>query len=464
MKKIISALVFMACINSVFSQSDIRAWYAQGQVWIIWKTSQPFPETYAIYKSSQAFTNSNQATPIGRLFAFEYLAGQFISYSGNASLNYRIPRPDGSIYELQAGEGLFVETTSSNDSAFYGVVEWGNANFIPGVNITNTAVNYKFDPINDPVNCHLQLSQILNSGHRSNWYGMWLYGKMDENGGRPDFPVMANAFKNGMPAMFIVNEALGLDTTNGKKVPGTVWLHGGGGDASNFLPNKAQHFDVKPVLGISITHSDDMSQKFVFGGDTVFSTARTAWFGWTKRHNPFNPGFDAGPGDTLINYTQRRILWVNNWLMKHYNLDPDRIALQGYSMGSGGVSALGKCFPNLFSTICAFNNGYRRVNEETITGIQGTVEENLPTNILDNKNKNIHINEIMDLVTHASDFRDYPLFRIWAGKNDINDRMHWGPDLVLQYRKMDSIGMGVQLNWDEREHVYNTLGMHWIED
>ncbi len=464
MHKFYLFLAICLITNLTNAQTDIKAWYAQGQVWIVWKTAKPYPESYVIYKNTQAFSTVSQANPIGRLFAYEYLPGSMIQYSANINFKYKIPKPDGSIYQLQENECLFVETVISTGSAYYGVVEWGNLNFVSNVNIINSPVNYNFDPINEPVNCHLQISETINTGHRTNWYSLWLLGKSDESSGRPDFPVMANVFKNGMPAMFIVSEAIGMDTSKGKKIPGTIWLHGGGGNASNYLPNNAKQFDVEPKLGISVSHTDDVPQKFFINGDTVLSTARSAWFGWTKRQNPFNPMFNAGPGDTIINYTQRRLLWVNNWLIQHYNLDQDRIALQGYSMGSGGVSALAKCFPNLFSTVCAFNNGFRRVNEETITGIQGTVEENLPTNVYNARNENVHINEIMDINTPCSSFRDYPLVRTWAGKNDVNDRMFWGPDLIKQYRKADSIGWGIQISWDEREHVYNTLGVHWIDD
>ncbi len=51
-----------------YAQKNVRAWYAQGQVWVVWETQQPFPETFGIYKSAQPFTSTNQATVIGRPF------------------------------------------------------------------------------------------------------------------------------------------------------------------------------------------------------------------------------------------------------------------------------------------------------------------------------------------------------------------------------------------------------------
>lgn len=460
----LNLLLLCATSTALFSQTNVRAWYAQGQVWVLWQTQLPYPETYAIYKSNQAFTNTSQATAIGRPFFYEYLPGAFVVQTGNDAFRYKIPKPDGSIYKLAENEALFVETVGATGSAYYAVVEWGSATATPGVNRTQNPVAYTYDPVNDPVNCHLQFSGNLPSEHKSNWYCLWAYGRQEHWAGRPDFPVMANAFKNGMPGMFIVSEAIGMDTTGGKRIPATNWFHGGGGTALQHAADKWSHVNIAPQTGISISHNDDFPQKLIYDGDTTFSSSRSLWFGWTKAHNPFNPNFSAAPGDTVINYTQRKILWINNWLIKHYRVDPDRIALQGYSMGSGGASALGKAYPNFFSTVCAFNNGYRGGAEPTSENIVGSAAENLPTNLRRANNEVVHINEVFDLTTPISPARDLPLFRIWAGKTDNNDRMHWGSDLVSQYRKADSLGLGAQISWDERPHTYETLGYHWIND
>ncbi|TAE53373.1 MAG: hypothetical protein EAZ89_07495, partial [Bacteroidetes bacterium] len=456
--------VAMASCHILSAQTNVRAWYAQGQVWIVWQTGLPFPETFAVYKKNTTFTNVSQANVIGRLYQYEYLPGTYIEQTQSPGFTYKIPRPDGTTYTLGPGEGLFVETPTNSGSAYYAVVEWGNTAVNAGVNITANAVSYTYDPVNEPVSCHLQLTQTLPSGHKTKWYSLWAMGRQDPEAGRPDFPVMANAFKNGMPSMFIVSEALGMDTTGGKKVPMTHWFHGGGMVASQFLANDFEVFGIEPLKGISVSHNDDFAVKTIKDGDTVFTAGRSLWFGWAAAYNPFNPGFDAGPGDTVINYTQRRILWINDWLTAQYHIDPAHIALQGYSMGSAGASALGKAYPEKFSTVCAFNNGYRSGVDETSERIVGSIAENLPTNLRRGPGDIVRINEVFDLTTRTSPSRDFPLFRTWAGKNDPNDRMHWGADLVAQYRKADSLGLGTQISWDERFHVYDSLNVYWIED
>jgi len=452
-------------VTVVFAQQNVRAWYAQGQVWIVWQAQSPFPETFAIYKNGTSFTNINQATAIGRLFNYEYLPGSFIQQTGSIGFTYKIPKPDGSLYTLSVGEGLFVETVTSNGAAFYAVVEWGKTDVTLGVNIIQSQVNYKYDPYKELVNCHLQLTTTIPSSHKSRWYSMWAHGRQDLGSARSDFPVMANGFKNGMPAMFIVNEALRLDTSAGKLIPATHWFHGGGGSAVQSQPNDFQFFDIEPKQGISVSHNDDFTYKGILeNGDTSVIPDRTMWFGWAKMHNPFNPGFAAKPGDTIFNYTQRRIVWINDWLIRNYHVNPNRVALQGYSMGSGGATALGKAYPDRFSTVTCFNNSFRAAVDGTSLKLIGTPADNLPTNLRGTGSLVVRIADVFSLTAITSPQRDFPLFRIWDGKNDNNVRMMWGPDVVRQFRIADSLGSGAQIQWDERPHTYETLGFHWIEE
>ncbi|MCB0601895.1 MAG: T9SS type A sorting domain-containing protein, partial [Saprospiraceae bacterium] len=350
----------------------------------------------------------------------------------------------------------------SSGTAYYGVAEWGKEQVVAGINRTQQTVAFRLDPINEPVTCHLQLAGQLVSGHKTFWFCMWVLGKQDYTSGRPDFPVMANAPKNGMPAMFIISVALHPDTLGGKRIPATNWFHGGGGSAVDHTANSTRHFNITPEKGILVSHNDDFPRLITDGDSVLMVSSRSKWFGWSKKHDPFDPEYVVTTGDTIINYTQRRIIWINNWLVKNYRVDPDHIALQGYSMGSAGASALAKAYPDYFSSICAFNNGFRGTEESDPETIHGTIAENLPTNLKGPDGEVIHMNQVWDMTTPISKSRDLPLFRTWAGKNDNNNRMHWAPDLIKQYRKADSLAYGMQISWDERLHVYETLGMHWI--
>lgn len=58
--------------SRAFAPTNVRGWYADGQVWIVWQSTLPEAATYAIYSSMTPFTNTNQATLIGRLFKGEW--------------------------------------------------------------------------------------------------------------------------------------------------------------------------------------------------------------------------------------------------------------------------------------------------------------------------------------------------------------------------------------------------------
>lgn len=450
--------------STLTAQTNVRAWYAQGQVWVVWQIEQPIPETVGIYKKATPFSNTSEASLIGRPFDFEYLPGTFFQQTGDPSFSYQIPKPDGSIYQLAPGEGLFVETVLNTGSAFYAVVTWGETAVTAGQNLTQTAVNFNYNPVTQPVNCHLQRTETLPTGHKTFWFSMWALGRQNENAGRPDFPVLANAAKNGMPSMFIISQALTLDTTNGQKIPMTHLFHGGAGVASQMMANRFKQFNFEPKKGISVAHNDDFPVNTTTEtGDQIFTSGRSLWFGWTKRHDPFDYTFAAQPGDTVINYTQRRILWINDWLIKHFPIDPERVAVMGYSMGSGAATVLAKSFPDRFSTACMFNAGFRGADDATSVRIVGSMSNNLPTSLRGRNNEVIGIEEAFSLNVPCSDQRDFPILRVWVGKNDDNGRMHWGPEVAAQFRLADSLGSGAQLQWDERGHTYPSLNFHWIQ-
>lgn len=72
------------------AQTNVRAWYAEGQVWVVWELDLPLPETYGIYASPQPFSNIEDAVLLGRPFYLEYLPFALRAQI-DSSMNYRIP-------------------------------------------------------------------------------------------------------------------------------------------------------------------------------------------------------------------------------------------------------------------------------------------------------------------------------------------------------------------------------------
>lgn len=121
----------------------------------------------------------------------------------------------------------------------------------------------------------------------------------------------------------------------------------------------------------------------------------------------------SADGDTIINYTQRRILWSTDWLVSEMNADPERVFIQGHSVGSAGTTALAKAFPNRFAIASIFNNGFDGPQDSGGETILGTAEQNLPTNLRNFQGEVVHINDLYNLSTPIATMRDLPIMRSW---------------------------------------------------
>ncbi len=344
--------LWLLMINSAaFAQTNVRGWYADGQVWILWDLDNNPPETYAIYSSVNPFTNTNQAQLTGRLFEAEWTPFA-LRTQVNPAANYVVPDGQGGRFTVPRNTGLFVETVHENGAKYYAVVKWGNT-AVTASNLSSR-IEYRFSLI-EPVQAQAQGTMTLTSGHKSTAYYMWADGRDNHWEGRPDFPIMANRHKNGMPSFFIVSEAKNLPTG---KVSAVHWLHGGGGTARQSLPTARTEINIEPQDGLLVAHNDDFMRKILFNGAPTIITeeSNSWWLGWAKGFNPFEvtPSTPAN-SDTVINYTQRRLLWINDWLVKNRNVDTERVYIQGHSVGSAGATALAKAFPPMSLPLRAFS-------------------------------------------------------------------------------------------------------------
>ncbi len=449
MKKalLVVSLILSFCFAN--AQNNIRAWYADGQVWVVWEVGLPLPLTYSIYGSPSPFANTDNAILLGRPFIFEYGAAA-LKEQVDTFATYRIPDGQGGLYQLALNEALFVATPHQSGSLYFAVVKPGETTVTTGVNITDGIVQFSYDPIGDPVECHLQATfpSPFAAGYVCQAYMMWADGRQNHWEGRPDFPVMANAAKNGMPGLFMISAPLGIDTT--QPLPLTVWLHGGGGTARQSLAGSRPIVNISPAEGILLAHNDD-----VMGWrDTVQpNPEQPSWhFGWRKNWDPFSPGNLPTGVDTVINYTQRRYLWIDSWLTRRFNIDTTRININGHSMGAAGTTAMTKCHPRHYASATIFNNGFGPHESSGIDAIFGAPTDNFPTNLTNRSGGKVRLSQLWNIIDNCSLERDWPPIRCYHSKNDDNGTMRWDAYVVENYHAADSLGMGVQLYWSERGH------------
>ncbi|MEQ1746707.1 MAG: hypothetical protein ABMA02_14845 [Saprospiraceae bacterium] len=460
-KSLISLLAIVLA-TTLQAQQNVRAWYADGQVWVVWETTQPLPETYAIYAKPTQFNNTASATLLGRLFPQEYFPGALREQVDSAA-TYKIPNGQGGTYQLKNNEGLFVATPHQAGALWIAVVAWGETTVTPGVNLTQGPVSFLYSPANDPVECHLQqvFPSPFSAGHYCFAFYIWADGRQNQWENRPDFPVMANAAKNGMPSLFMISAPIALDTAGG--IPLSIWLHGGGGTARQSLAGSRTDIHLNPKKGILLAHNDDLIGKlltFFSGLDGV-----SRHFGWRKNYDPFSGDPPTAP-DTIVNYTQRRYIWIDEWLIKNWHIDRHRININGHSMGSKGTTMLAKAFPEHYASATILNNGFEEADPPALIDvIFGPSASSFPTNLTDYSGKTVGYSRAMNLDNRLSTMRDLPLLRVFSGKNDTQSGASWDAYVVEQYRAADSLGWGAQLYWSERSHGPDTgpdYDDHWI--
>jgi pimeloyl-ACP methyl ester carboxylesterase len=462
MKNILLTVTFFLLFSLYANaQYHVRGWYADGQVFVFWKFEQPAPQFFEIYAKDTPFTSTSEATLVGKLHLFEYTCA-VLKEQIDTSATPRIPGIAGNgFYQLLPNEGVFVFTPHKEEWLYFAVVP-ENETVVSPQNLTPQVwVQYK--PATDPVECHFQAAfpSPFAAGYNCRAYLMWSDGRQNQWDNRPDFPVTANAAKNGMPSLFMVSAPVGLDTT--ERLPMSVWLHGGGGTARQSLAGSRPEVNIRPVDGLLLSHNDDV---IGWRGQSPPFFENPSWhFGYRKNYDPFQSDNLPDSPDTLVNYTQRRYLWIDSWMVRRLKVDPNRIHIHGHSMGSAGALALAKCYPEHYASVTIFNTGCGGPEPGAMLALFGDASENFPTNLKNRTSETVHQLSLWNFLDNCSPSRDLPLIRHWHGKNDDNGTMRWDPYVVENYRKADSLGMGVQNFWSERAHGIDTApdyNDHWI--
>ncbi len=450
-----------ALVSSAHAQTNVRAWHAKGQTWVVWDAGASPNYAYSVYRSASAFASTAQATLCGTPLNREFNAARLKLANSNAT--WRVPMPNGSTYQLTATEGLFVYTPHAATNEYFAVVPYGTTSVPAGATTTN-AVAQGYDPTNDPVQCHVQLQGTLSVSGSGSYpytvYSMWVDGRDDVNDARPDFPVLANTAKNGAPHMFAIYEPATNEGLPATPFPATLQLHGGGeqGTYWNWRPVYAKYANVgpTPVGGICIAH-DDRVYKAAYG--VVSEESPSYWFGWWSGMPAINP---PAPPDSavVVPYTTLRLIWIQDWIETRSayagRIDTKRVSVMGNSMGGFGTHLLCRYKPERFSAGSAFVPVMGHPNNGAANKWFGTPEQNLPTTETGRNGVVLHVVDFCSPTASLSPLRDRAFTRFYRGRNEVDDTMtKWGwddDDIPGQYRALNDLGVGVHLYWDEREH------------
>ncbi|MFM7299273.1 MAG: alpha/beta hydrolase-fold protein, partial [Planctomycetota bacterium] len=441
------ALALLSVSFPVGAQSNVRAWSADGQVFVVWQNAATAPLTYDIYRSAAPITSTSQGTLAGRVFEPEW-SGERLKLA-SPTARWRVPTSNGGTYQLAGGEGLFVYTPRAASTEYFAVVSNANA-VVTAANLTTSAVQVSFDPLNDPIECHLQLSGQTSLGYPFKTFALWAYGNDDSAAARPDMPVLANAAKHGAPHVFTVFEPLsGLPVG---PYPATVCLHGGGPSGSHWAwAPESIHYandEATPVGGITVAMDDRV---FVSTNGVVNSDRPSNWFGWWPGMSPTSNSVPPN-GAVVVPYTLRRLVWTLDWLQTRstYAIDARRTSVMGNSMGGAGTLLLSRYRPERFSAATSFVP--QHYTPDTGQRLFGTPAQNLLTTELGPSGSALRVNDFFDAAVRLSpQQRDYCLTRIFRGRRDT--AVDWDQQVLDLYNDMNAGRWGTHLYWDNRDHT-----------
>jgi pimeloyl-ACP methyl ester carboxylesterase len=449
-----SAAIFgMACIAHA-QPTNVRAWYAQGQVFVVWERPAPPAsptDTVEIYASAAAQISTVNMTRVGRMFFPEYTGARLQELNPAARL--LIPTPAGGTYRLAVNEGVFAYTPRAAGNQFFAVVDSGSNVVLAG---NSAATAFGYDPVNDPVRPHPQFGGATPGGNPFTAYVVFANGSDDYDNARPDVPVLADADKNGVPHVFTITEPVGgVPAATPLKVG--VALHGGGGEYQLFRPGVPARNALQLSLtdGIIITPDDSIYTR----NQAVLERTNSGWFGYTPAFDPFFAGVRAEPpaGSIVVNFTSRRVLWFLDWVQNRsaYDIDPTRIAIIGHSGGGRGTSTISRQAPERFcAAVCYTPASYLDLDGAgQINYYRGNWDTNLDTNILDADGTPLGITDVFTMTTRLSTTeRDLPLTRVVYGKRDEEGAAAWHPNQIAIMEEFNDTAQGYMIFWDEREH------------
>jgi YVTN family beta-propeller protein len=433
--------------DSVRTQSSIRAWNANGQVFVVWKTKTPVPLTYNIYMSPDPVSTVAGAVKIGSLFEPEWRGKRLTLARPDA--RWSIPDGNGGKYQLASDEGLFVYTPHDTATVYF-YVNQNSETQLSEAGRTAERIFVRYSPADEPVTCHEQFSGVTEQGFPYTVFAMWADGREDPNDRRPDIPVMANADKNGAPHVFAV-----FQPQNGLPAgsyPAVVCLHGGGQQGSYwaYSPNSGHYRNTGnvPVDGVTIAFDDRL---FLAANGMVNEDRPSNWFGW---HTGLNAVSASNPpaSAVVVPYTLWRLMWTIDWLIQSssYKIDGRRVAAMGNSMGGTGTLLLTRWKPERFSAATAFVPPH--YTPETGSRLFGNTQTNLKTTETGPGGVLIRVNDFFNPAIRISAVsRDYCLTRIYRGRCD--EAAEWGVQHIQLYNSLNNTGLGVHLYWDNRDHT-----------
>jgi pimeloyl-ACP methyl ester carboxylesterase len=335
--------------------------HRSGQSFITWTERDDLNgEEYRIYRHYQPITASSlpQATFLyqvaegsGRFFADRYNVDGSGTWEARY-LDYFVIQ-DG-VGELQAGTGLLAWTLSpadldgaSSGIGFYAVTTVDSSGVENQSDFDeNNSIGPVAEQVNDPVPVKI-LGEISSINH---YYIQYMdlrhwnpsyhapHAANDYYGLSPTDPAVANSIQYAYTYIVSEPDPANCPTFMPNRVPVLLNLHGHWGD-NRYGPDWRE------------PGTPDFQQYCIIE-IRPFDISETWWFGFAQNHD-YRQSSTISDGDTIVNYTEHRVLRIIYDLMRDPALgprvDPNRIYVLGHSMGGSGALAFALRYPNIFA-------------------------------------------------------------------------------------------------------------------
>ena len=154
----------------------------------------------------------------------------------------------------------------------------------------------------------------------------------------------------------------------------------------------------------------------------------------------------------VVNYGERRLLWLLDWAQREFKTDPDRVYVTGSSMGGCGTISMALHHPQRFAAahahvpVVAYTlpvAGYTQGTDWRLTGMAGPLAGKAPTS------DGMTLLERMDGVAWAEKARDLPFISLVNGRMDGSIPWYNNPPF---YAAMNRARHAFAAYWDNGGH------------
>ncbi|GEM_PF-6746784 len=311
---LLSLLVGQGVLHAQTSQaSSLSAQHRFGQTFLTWKEAAGItpPDAYRVYRSNKPIAKTADLT--SAVLVAEVPKGSYWNTRANRPFTLAQGKPP-----LAKGMGFLVTTPVTGGIRYYAVlaVKQGRENRT----IVSGAGGNVAGPVTELISMPKPVLQATTNGGKEKFFVHFATSR-----DRTGMPAQAN--REGR----VFNYRIYMDPNAPGPRPVHVLLHA-----------HSQDFRAYPLPTWA-----DRNAIFIFFDDDNPPVTHSLWFGY---HQQYGKGTPSGK---VVDYTERRILWVLDLILADttYNADRNRVYAFGASLGAMGALGLGFRHADRFAAV-----------------------------------------------------------------------------------------------------------------